>query len=724
MAGRQLSLGALEQGRQLWEQSRRSTDVVGFEAVRRWAAANPCGESERLLAKLCLQIAVNRMLSWAKDSLPQVLHSTADDRAQAQLNLDVEAVTLFNTALEAAVRGACNHQSLQCFYLACLLAFWVRGRATAMQIMFRTPLLVQLDTLWQRWDAARRSGARPWADPAEERLIGERAPFEAESKYVSQWLPKALALAPKKLADAIQDERMVLEHLQTFMRPPEPRSSDPRDIVHEPSALLPLRLSQMSELVPSEERQRYAALLAQGDMKLRSAGIGGSAGGGKVISGVKEQQHRLGQALKLQHAQERLRDAAQRRQLEQQQRQEAEAAATAAGRGAGSSGGAGTSVAVAAGSPADRPMLDDIRRFLERRLEQSSSSAAASSAASASSGSGSGSKKGRSKRAASGAIQQAGEALQQLTRVSPAQLAAAAADFEQQGAVSHEVSHRVQALSKRLAGVAGTDRAAQLSYRWPPPAPPAAASAAARGAARPGKGGAQQAQQAQQGRQAVQFEAPNPAALASFLEGKYLAPDSPGMPQLKQALCNQLPGLQPLLEAMPAAKPRTQQVLRGTGIAELPLKVPAPGDVKPETGLTADTAFVKAVLRGGQPSPRTLLEVLRVCAPAVKPQDEPLLADLADQAGGGGSDRSGGKAAADSSAADSLFFSDEDQHLKAHFTPLDYHAFKSNELWMPVAEGAIGTRRFFGHCSDASFPLRVTQQGMVRRAGGVHSQAI
>lgn len=23
--------------------------------------------------------------------------------------------------------------------------------------------------------------------------------------------------------------------------------------------------------------------------------------------------------------------------------------------------------------------------------------------------------------------------------------------------------------------------------------------------------------------------------------------------------------------------------------------------------------------------------------------------------------------------------------LKAHFTPLDYHAFKSNELWMPVA---------------------------------------
>ena len=33
--------------------------------MRRWAAANPCAESERLLAKLCIQIAVNRMLRWA-----------------------------------------------------------------------------------------------------------------------------------------------------------------------------------------------------------------------------------------------------------------------------------------------------------------------------------------------------------------------------------------------------------------------------------------------------------------------------------------------------------------------------------------------------------------------------------------------------------------------------------------------------------------------------------
>ena len=33
------------------------------------------------------------------------------------------------------------------------------------------------------------------------------------------------------------------------------------------------------------------------------------------------------------------------------------------------------------------------------------------------------------------------------------------------------------------------------------------------------------------------------------------------------------------------------------------------------------------------------------------------------------------------------------------------------------AEGAIGTRRFFAHCSDASFPLRVTQQGRVRAWG-------
>lgn len=43
---------------------RRSSDVTGFEALRRWAAANPNAESERLLAKLCIQIAVNRMLRW------------------------------------------------------------------------------------------------------------------------------------------------------------------------------------------------------------------------------------------------------------------------------------------------------------------------------------------------------------------------------------------------------------------------------------------------------------------------------------------------------------------------------------------------------------------------------------------------------------------------------------------------------------------------------------
>lgn len=34
-----------------------------------------------------------------------------------------------------------------------------------MHIMFRAPLLAQLDDLWQRWDKARRSGARPWCAP-------------------------------------------------------------------------------------------------------------------------------------------------------------------------------------------------------------------------------------------------------------------------------------------------------------------------------------------------------------------------------------------------------------------------------------------------------------------------------------------------------------------------------------------------------------------------------
>lgn len=40
------------------------------------------------------------------------------------------------------------------------------------------------------------------ADPAGERVIGERAPFEAEGKYVSQWLPKALALVSAQLPGA------------------------------------------------------------------------------------------------------------------------------------------------------------------------------------------------------------------------------------------------------------------------------------------------------------------------------------------------------------------------------------------------------------------------------------------------------------------------------------------------------------------------------------------
>lgn len=37
----------------------------------------------------------------------------------------------------------------------------------------------------------------------------------------------------------------------------------------------------------------YAALLAQGDMKLRGAGMSAPASGGKVFSGAKEQQHRV-----------------------------------------------------------------------------------------------------------------------------------------------------------------------------------------------------------------------------------------------------------------------------------------------------------------------------------------------------------------------------------------------------------------------------------------------
>ena len=234
---------------------------------------------------------------------------------------------------------------------------------------------------------------------------------------------------------------------------------------------------------------------------------------------------------------------------------------------------------------------------MERRLEQSASASAAAAASAAS-------KKARGKRQAAAAAA-AGEALRELTRVAPAQLAAAASDLSEHGALPPEVAGRVQSLARRLKAPPG-DGAPQLSYRWPPP------PAAAGGGARAGRGGAQQVQQAQRAQQAVKFETAKPGALGSFLEGTCLSPDSAGMPELvrlvrrapclagaearlqfwqaglvptvrrrpsppaaclpcpsaaaplslpqKDALCCHLPSLQPLLDAMPSPKPRTQQV--------------------------------------------------------------------------------------------------------------------------------------------------------------------
>ena len=102
-------------------------------------------------------------------------------------------MALLNAGLQAAVQGAKEHNSLQvrrgggggqargaaaarhitaaaarprplpshlqCFYLACQLAYWVRGQAMAPHIHQRSPLLAELQVLWRAWDPAPRGKA-------------------------------------------------------------------------------------------------------------------------------------------------------------------------------------------------------------------------------------------------------------------------------------------------------------------------------------------------------------------------------------------------------------------------------------------------------------------------------------------------------------------------------------------------------------------------------------
>ena len=49
-------------------------------------------------------------------------------------------------------------------------------------------------------------------EPGEERVIGERAPYETNARHASQQLPRALQDATAKLQQALRVEQEVLAH--------------------------------------------------------------------------------------------------------------------------------------------------------------------------------------------------------------------------------------------------------------------------------------------------------------------------------------------------------------------------------------------------------------------------------------------------------------------------------------------------------------------------------
>jgi len=51
---------------------------------------------------------------------------------------------------------------MQCFYLACLIAHAVRGRANLMHIIVRVPLLKRLEGQLKQWQGSSGGGSQRW----------------------------------------------------------------------------------------------------------------------------------------------------------------------------------------------------------------------------------------------------------------------------------------------------------------------------------------------------------------------------------------------------------------------------------------------------------------------------------------------------------------------------------------------------------------------------------
>jgi len=60
-------------------------------------------------------------------------------------------------------------------------------------------------------------------DPGQERIIGERAPFETDARHVASWAPRALTAAAGKLVEAQRDDQECMEHWQVAGRMPDPK---------------------------------------------------------------------------------------------------------------------------------------------------------------------------------------------------------------------------------------------------------------------------------------------------------------------------------------------------------------------------------------------------------------------------------------------------------------------------------------------------------------------
>lgn len=700
-----LSAKQLERGKALWDDARRCTGSGGeLGALRDWAGQCRCAEADRLLAKALVQVAVNRMISWASENLRKLQNLSKETRTQMELTLELEVVALFNEALGVAARSAHNYNSLQCFYLGCLVAHAVRGRANVVHMISRVGDLRRLDEKRREWRDAGGSSSAPWASPGAERVIGERAPFETDSRHAAGWATHALQLGGQRLDEALRDEQACMDHWGRAGRTPDPpKGCSLHAVVLDVAASLPVRLALLHELVSEERRREWSGLLATGTMRI--------AGGGPNAS-KHDMQHKMSQqaaqSLKLQQAQLKLREQRERRMLEA-------AAATAAPGAAGGAGGGGDGTLVAL----DTPTQEDLRRYIERRLH-----AAATAAADPGSD---GKVKGRPTKPAAGpllpnlpAATAPVSALQSLVRVPLAELATAATRLAQQGALPQQTAKRVKDLVGRLAakdsdsprGVAARSGGPRLRsgrmFRFPPPEGLAASAAVPGRPAGLGLGLSQRGKQAKQAE--VLCELPTPEALTAYLHASYLgegeAARAAAEPAIESLLVR-LPGVRRLLDSLPRHR-RGLQVLRGDDVAEPPAVLPHPDTLAFEEKLAQDVAFVKLALRGPSqgsiPSAEELLAAVQSCAPALKNREAGLGA-LEGLAGGAGG--APGAAAWWDGGGSEVFLELGDSHLRGRFTTLDMYVLKCATLWLPVAEAAVGTSGVLPHGGDASFPRHV-----------------